>query len=133
MGFVLACAFGYLATRVRLPPIVGYLLAGMARGPFTPGFVGDPHVAAQLAGIGVTLLMFGVGLRLSLETLLNVKNVAISGAVAQIGVAMAIGTGLAVFWRWDVGAGARNGALRAGTPAVKRKGAALSSPFGKWR
>jgi CPA2 family monovalent cation:H+ antiporter-2 len=105
MGFVLACAFGYLATRVRLPPIVGYLLAGVATGPFTPGFVGDPHIAAQLAEIGVTLLMFGVGLHLSLETLLNVKNIAIPGAGAQIGVATAIRTGLAVFWGWDVRAG----------------------------
>jgi monovalent cation:H+ antiporter-2, CPA2 family len=105
MGFVLACAFGFLATRVRLPPIVGYLLAGVALGPFTPGFVGDAHIAAQLAEIGVMLLMFGVGLHFSVETLLSVKNIAIPGAIAQIGVATAIGTGLAVFWGWDVSAG----------------------------
>ena len=105
VGFVLACAFGFLATRVRLPPIVGYLLAGVAVGPFTPGFVGDAHIAAQLAEIGVMLLMFGVGLHFSLDTLLAVKNIAIPGAVAQIGVATAIGTGLAVFWGWNVPAG----------------------------
>jgi CPA2 family monovalent cation:H+ antiporter-2 len=105
MAFVLACAFGFLATRVRLPPIVGYLLAGVAIGPFTPGFVGDSRIAAQLAEIGVMLLMFGVGLHFSLQTLLAVRNIAIPGALAQIGVATAIGTGLAVFWGWDVGAG----------------------------
>ncbi|HVY80178.1 MAG TPA: YbaL family putative K(+) efflux transporter [Steroidobacteraceae bacterium] len=105
VGFVLACGFGFLANRVRLPPIVGYLLAGVAVGPFTPGFVGDAHIAGQLAEIGVMLLMFGVGLHFSLDTLLAVKNIAIPGAIAQIVVATAIGTGLAVLWGWDVGAG----------------------------
>jgi CPA2 family monovalent cation:H+ antiporter-2 len=105
IGFVLACAFGFLANRVRLPPIVGYLVAGMAVGPFTPGFVGDPQLASQLAEIGVMLLMFGVGLHFSMDTLLAVKGIAIPGAIAQISVATAIGTGLALFWGWSPGSG----------------------------
>jgi len=105
MGFVLACAFGYLATRVRLPPIVGYLVAGIAVGPFTPGFVGDAGIAGQLAEIGVILLMFGVGLHFSLDTLLAVRGIAIPGAVAQIAVATAIGTVMAMSWGWSLGAG----------------------------
>ena len=105
MGFVLACAFGYLATRVRLPPIVGYLVAGIAVGPFTPGFVGDAGIAGQLAEIGVILLMFGVGLHFSLDTLLAVRGIAIPGAIAQIAVATAIGTLMAMSWGWSLGAG----------------------------
>ena len=92
VGFVLACAFGYLAIRVRLPPIVGYLVAGIAVGPFTPGFVGDAGIAGQLAEIGVILLMFGVGVHFSLDTLLAVRGIAVPGAIAQIVVATAIGT-----------------------------------------
>jgi CPA2 family monovalent cation:H+ antiporter-2 len=105
IGFVLACAFGFLAIRVRLPPIVGYLVAGVAVGPFTPGFVGDAHIAGQLAEIGVILLMFGVGLHFSLDTLLAVKGIAIPGAIAQIAVATAIGAGLAHLWGWSLGSG----------------------------
>jgi K+:H+ antiporter len=105
IGFVLACALGFLATRVRLPPIVGYLVAGVAIGPFTPGFVGDTQIAAQLAEIGVILLMFGVGLHFSLPTLLSVRNIAIPGAIAQIVVATAIGTALATMWGWSIGSG----------------------------
>jgi len=105
MGFVLACAFGYLATRVRLPPIVGYLVAGIALGPFTPGFVGDSGIAAQLAEIGVILLMFGVGLHFSIDTLLAVRWIAVPGAVVQIAVATAIGTVMAMSWGWSLGAG----------------------------
>jgi K+:H+ antiporter len=105
VGFVLACAFGYLALRVRLPPIVGYLVAGIAVGPFTPGFVGDAGIASQLAEIGVILLMFGVGLHFSLDTLLAVRGIAIPGAVAQIAVATAIGTVMAMSWGWSLGAG----------------------------
>jgi monovalent cation:H+ antiporter-2, CPA2 family len=105
MGFVLACAFGYLATRVRLPPIVGYLVAGIALGPFTPGFVGDAGIAGQLAEIGVILLMFGVGLHFSIDTLLAVRGIAIPGAIAQIAVATAIGTVMAMSWGWNLGGG----------------------------
>ena len=105
VGFVLACAFGYLAIRVRLPPIVGYLVAGIAIGPFTPGFVGDAGIAGQLAEIGVILLMFGVGLHFSLDTLLAVRGIAVPGAIAQIAVATAIGTVMAMSWGWSLGAG----------------------------
>ena len=105
IGFVLALAFGYVALRLRLPPIVGYLLAGVAVGPFTPGFVGDSALAAQLAEIGVILLMFGVGLHFSIETLLKVKRIAVPGALVQIAVATAIGAGIARWWGWNLGGG----------------------------
>lgn len=104
-AFVLALAFGFLAARLRLPPLLGYLLAGVAIGPFTPGFVADATLAAELAEIGVILLMFGVGLHFSIETLLRVRNIALPGAVAQIAVATAIGAGLALLWGWDLPAG----------------------------
>ncbi len=104
-GFVLACVFGFFAIRVRLPPIVGYVLAGVAVGPFTPGFVGDAQIATQLAEIGVILLMFGVGLHFSVETLLAVRWIAIPGAIAQIVVATAIGTFMALSWGWSLGGG----------------------------
>ena len=94
-GFVLAFALGALANRLRLSPLVGYLLAGVLAGPFTPGFVGDAQIAPQLAEIGVILLMFGVGLHFSLRDLMSVKNIAIPGAVAQIAVATLLGWGLA--------------------------------------
>jgi CPA2 family monovalent cation:H+ antiporter-2 len=105
VAFVLACTLGVLVTRVRLPPIVGYLLAGIAVGPFTPGFVGDTQLASQLAEIGVILLMFGVGLHFSIETLLSVRSIALPGAIAQIIVATVIGAGIAMFWGWGLGAG----------------------------
>ncbi len=105
MGLVLAFAFGFLANRLRLPPLVGYLLAGVAIGPFTPGFVGDTNLAGQLAEIGVILLMFGVGLHFSIGDLVAVRRIAIPGAVAQIATATAIGTGVALFWGWGIGGG----------------------------
>jgi CPA2 family monovalent cation:H+ antiporter-2 len=104
-GFVLALAFGFLAARLRLPPLLGYLLAGVAIGPFTPGFVGDAGLAAELAEIGVILLMFGVGLHFSIADLLQVRRIALPGAIVQIVVATAIGTGLALWWGWDLPAG----------------------------
>src|SRR5688572_5527599 len=105
MGFVLALAFGYLAAKLRMPPLVGYLVAGIAIGPFTPGFVAHAGLAAELAEIGVILLMFGVGLHFSIDSLLKVRNIALPGAVVQIGVATAIGWGLARWWEWDTSAG----------------------------
>jgi CPA2 family monovalent cation:H+ antiporter-2 len=105
VGFVLALAFGFLAARVRLPPLVGYLVAGIAIGPFTPGFVADSDLASELAEIGVILLMFGVGLHFSIATLLRVRNIALPGAVAQIAVATAIGAGLSRWWGWELSAG----------------------------
>jgi CPA2 family monovalent cation:H+ antiporter-2 len=100
-GFVLAFVLGALANRLRLSPLVGYLLAGVLAGPFTPGFVGDQAIAQQLAEIGVILLMFGVGLHFSLRDLMSVKNIAIPGAVAQIAVATALGWGLSELMGWS--------------------------------
>jgi CPA2 family monovalent cation:H+ antiporter-2 len=105
IGFVLAMGFGFLATRLRMPPLVGYLVAGIAIGPFTPGFVADAGLAGQLAEIGVILLMFGVGLHFSIGTLLKVRNIALPGAVVQIAVATIIGLGLARLWNWSTTSG----------------------------
>ncbi len=93
MSVALALAFvvGFLATRLGLPAIVGYLLAGVAVGPFTPGFVADLHLAPQLAELGVILLMFGVGIHFSVADLLAVRRIALPGAVVQITVATVLG------------------------------------------
>jgi CPA2 family monovalent cation:H+ antiporter-2 len=91
LGLVLAFVFGFIAQRLRLSPIVGYLVAGVAVGPHTPGFVGNIDLAMQLAEIGVILLMFGVGLKFSLSDLWSVRGVALPGALVQIGVAMGLG------------------------------------------
>ena len=104
-GIVLAFIFGTIAQRLRLAPIVGYLLAGVAVGPFTPGFVADAGLAAELAEIGVILLMFGVGLHFSLDDLLSVKKIAIPGALTQIAVATLLGVGLGQFMGWTLVAG----------------------------
>src|SRR6266851_1486796 len=103
----LAFAFvgGFIAVRLRLPPLVGYLLAGIAVGPFTPGFVADASLASQLAEIGVILLMFGVGMHFSLGDLWALRRVALPGAIVQIVVATALGAMLAVYWGWSLGAG----------------------------
>jgi CPA2 family monovalent cation:H+ antiporter-2 len=103
----LAFAFvgGFIAVRLHLPPLVGYLLAGIAVGPYTPGFVADAKLAQQLAEIGVILLMFGVGMHFSVRDLLAVRGVALPGAIAQIAVATALGVGVAYSWGWSVGAG----------------------------
>ncbi|MGJ7533569.1 MULTISPECIES: YbaL family putative K(+) efflux transporter [unclassified Variovorax] len=103
-GLGLALVFGFLAAKLRLPALVGYLLAGVIIGPFTPGFVADAEIAAQLAEIGVMLLMFGVGLHFSLDDLLAVRKIALPGAIAQIGVATLLGGGLALWWGWSPGA-----------------------------
>jgi len=97
-GFGLALVFGYVATLFRAPPLVGYLAAGILIGPTTPGFVGDPALAAQLAELGVMLLMFGVGLHFSIKDLMAVKRIAIPGAILQIIVATLIGMFVALFW-----------------------------------
>ena len=102
-GFGLALVLGYVASRLRMPPLVGYLLAGIMIGPATPGFVGDMGLAAQLAEIGVMLLMFGVGLHFSLDDLMSVRRIAVPGAVVQIGVAVALGMATAHWWGWDLG------------------------------
>ena len=105
VALALAWAFGWLAHRLKVPPLVGYLLAGIAIGPFTPGFVADQALANELSEIGVILLMFGVGLHFSLEDLLSVRAIAIPGAVVQIAVATALGMGFAWWLGWSLGAG----------------------------
>jgi len=103
LGFGLL--FGYIATRLKLPALVGYLAAGIIIGPATPGFVADTALAGQLAEIGVMLMMFGVGLHFSLDDLWAVRRVALPGAVLQIAVATALGMALAHFWGWSMGGG----------------------------
>jgi monovalent cation:H+ antiporter-2, CPA2 family len=105
VGFVLALLFGLLASALRISPIVGYLIAGIAVGPFTPGFVADTSLASQLAEIGVILLMFGVGLHFSIKDLMSVRTIALPGALAQILTATAIGAAMAHFWGWTLGQG----------------------------
>jgi CPA2 family monovalent cation:H+ antiporter-2 len=97
--------FGMLALRLKLPALVGYLAAGVLIGPATPGYVADVALASQLAEIGVMLLMFGVGLHFSLRDLLEVRAVALPGAVLQIAVATAMGVGMTHLWGWSLGAG----------------------------
>ena len=104
-GLGLAFVLGAIAARLRMSPIVGYLLAGIAVGPFTPGFVADQKLANELAEIGVILLMFGVGMHFSLRDLLSVRAIALPGAVVQIAAATSLGVVLAqaVGWGWGAG------------------------------
>jgi monovalent cation:H+ antiporter-2, CPA2 family len=104
-GLAAALILGYITQRLRLSPIVGYLLAGIVVGPFTPGFTADRHLAEQLAEIGIILLMFGVGLSFHLKELLAVRRIAIPGAVVQSTVATALGTLLGLWTGWGLGAG----------------------------
>src|SRR5258708_8115632 len=103
VGLVLAFAFGALAHRFKLSPLVGYLLAGVVIGPFTPGFIADQSIANELSEIGIILLMFGVGLQFSLQELLSVRAIAVPGAIMQIVVATALGAGLARPLGWSLG------------------------------
>jgi CPA2 family monovalent cation:H+ antiporter-2 len=104
-GFGLALVFGFVAARIKLPPLVGYLIAGIILGPATPGFVADVELSAQLAEIGVMLLMFGVGLHFSLQDLLAVRHIALPGAVFQIVVATLMGIAATALWGWSLAAG----------------------------
>ena len=104
-GLGLAFAFGLLAARLRLPPILGYLIAGVIVGPFTPGYVADSGLASQLAELGIILLMFGVGLHFSISDLLAVRRIAIPGAVVQITVATGLGALVSRLWGWPLGTG----------------------------
>ncbi|RWD41662.1 MAG: Kef family K(+) transporter [Mesorhizobium sp.] len=104
-GLGLAFVFGAIANRFRIPPLVGYLIAGVLVGPNTPGFVADAGLANELAEIGVILLMFGVGLHFSLKDLLSVRAIAVPGAIVQIGFATALGAALAWMLGWSMGAG----------------------------
>lgn len=101
-GLVLAFLLGMLATKLRISPLVGYLLAGVLAGPFTPGFVADTKLAPELAELGVILLMFGVGLHFSLKDLMAVKAIAIPGAIAQIAVATMLGVALSAMMDWSL-------------------------------
>jgi len=105
IGLGLALVFGFIAAKLRLPPLVGYLVAGIACGPATPGFVGDQPIAHELAEIGVILLMFGVGMHFSLRDLLAVRAVALPGALIQTAGVTALGILLGKYWGWGVGAG----------------------------
>jgi CPA2 family monovalent cation:H+ antiporter-2 len=113
---------GALAHRLRLPPLIGYLIAGVLIGPATPGFVADQTLASELAEIGVILLMFGVGLHFSLEDLQSVKSIAVPSAVAQIVCATLLGMALAHWLGWSIGAGLVFGlALSVGSTVVLRR------------
>jgi len=105
VGFALAYILGAIANRMRLSPLIGYLLAGIIIGPFTPGFIADQHLAHEISEIGVMLLMFGVGLHFSLKDLMSVKHIAIPGAVVQISVATLMGMFLAFTLGWNISAG----------------------------
>lgn len=104
IGFGLAMIFGFIASHCRMPPLVGYLLAGIIISPSTPGYVADLGLASQLAEIGVMLLMFGVGLHFSIHDLMAVRRIAVPGAIVQIAVAVGLGMFTASFWGWDIGA-----------------------------
>ncbi len=104
-GLGLALVMGYLATLVGVPPLVGYLVAGIIVGPATPGFVADVHLTSQLAELGVMLMMFGVGLHFSLEDLMAVRRIAVPGAMVQIIGATVLGAAVAHWWGWSWGAG----------------------------
>lgn len=102
-AFGVAFVFGFLATKLRMPPLVGYLLAGIIIGPHSPGFVADVSLASQLAEIGVILLMFGVGLHFSPGDLKRVQRIVVPGAILQMVVSFLLGTGLALSWGWSPG------------------------------
>lgn len=103
VGLGLSLVLGFLAARLKLPALVGYLVAGTLIGPFTPGFVANVEIANELAEIGVILLMFGVGLHFSLSDLLSVRKVALPGALLQMAVATALGMSFGIGWGWSIG------------------------------
>ena len=105
LALVVAFCGGLIARRIGLPTIVGYLLAGIAIGPFTPGFVGDVEIIQQLAELGVIFLMFGVGLHFSFQDLWRVRDIAIPGALLQTALASLLGFGLSQLWGWTISAG----------------------------
>lgn len=104
-SFGVALILGFIAERIKVPALVGYLLAGVLIGPATPGFVADVQIASQLSEIGIMLLMFGVGLHFSPSDLLAVRRIAVPGALVQMGVVTALGIGLGRWWGWSVGGG----------------------------
>ena len=104
-GLGLAVVFGMIAARLQLSPLVGYLIAGVVIGSFTPDYIADAHLASELAEMGVIRLMFGVGLHFSLADLMSVRKVALPGAIAQIAVATLLGLGMGYAMGWSVEAG----------------------------
>jgi len=125
LGFGLV--FGMIAVRCKLPALVGYLVAGVQIGLVTPGFVADVKLASQLAELGVMLLMFGVGLHFSLNDLLEVKRIALPGAILQIIAATLLGMGVATLWGWGLGAGlgaGRRSGVRLGALGGEHRGLA---------
>jgi len=105
MAILTAFVGGYVARRLRLPALIGYLLAGVVIGPFTPGFVGDSYAAGQLAEMGVVFMMFGVGLHFSFKDLWRVRHIALPGAALQMLLATLCGLGISQLWGWSVSAG----------------------------
>lgn len=105
VGFTAAFVCGLIAAKMRLSPIVGYLIAGILVGPFTPGYVGDLHIAEQLSELGILLLMFGVGLHFSIRDLLSVWRIALPGAIVQIAVATLLGWAVSACWGWSLQSG----------------------------
>lgn len=103
VGFGVALIFGYIAARLRLPPLIGYLIAGIIISPNTPGIEADIHLANQLAELGVMFLMFGVGMHFSLKDLLLVRRIALPGAILQVAVATLLGIGVSMLWGWSFG------------------------------
>lgn len=101
-AFIAALCLGFLAEKIKVPALVGYLVAGIVIGPGTPGYIADTNIAAQLSEIGIMLLMFGVGLHFSPSELLSVKRVAVPGALIQMAVTTSVGAGIAWFWGWGL-------------------------------
>lgn len=103
VGFGFALIFGYIAAQLRLPPLIGYLIAGIIISPNTPGIAADIHIANQLAELGIMFLMFGVGIHFSLNDLVQVKRIALPGAILQITVATILGMLVSMLWGWSFG------------------------------
>ena len=117
-AFGLALVLGLVAVRLRMPALVGYLVAGIVVGPYSPGFVADMGLAQQLSEIGVILLMFGVGIHFSLDDLLAVRRIAVPGAVVQIAVATVLGAAISQLWGWSWGSGIVFGLCLSGASTV---------------
>ena len=136
LGLVLSFICGYIAMRLKLSPVFGYLLAGIIMGPHTPGFSADTHIAGELAEIGVVLLMFGVGMHFSMQDILDMRTVAVPGAIIQILTATALSVGVGFLWGWPFGAGLIFGlALSVASTVVMLRAldsfGALNTPDGK--
>ena len=112
VGIVVAFIFGLIAARIGLPPIVGYLLAGVAVGPFTPGYVANAGLASQLADLGVILLMFGVGLHFSLDDLIAVRRIVVPGALLETTITTGAGIAIGHAWGWSWGSPSPRSSMR---------------------